>query len=68
MRDYATINQLLVLANLESYNAMLIAQDKMQSERMELLRKLVLQQMYTLERLNPSGLPQPDRTKMEPGK
>ena len=28
MRDVATLNQLLVLANLESYNAVLISQGK----------------------------------------
>ena len=32
MRDMATLNQLLVLANLESYNAVLINQGKMQKE------------------------------------
>ena len=41
MRDAATLNQLLVLANLESYNAVLINQSKNQKgERMELFRKL----------------------------
>ena len=37
MRDVTTLNQLLVLANLESYNAVLINQEKNQKERMELL-------------------------------
>ena len=32
MRDYASINELLVLANLESYNAILIKQGKSQKE------------------------------------
>ena len=49
MRDVATLNQLLVLANLESYNAVLINQGKSQKERMELLRKLAVQQLQTLE-------------------
>lgn len=31
VRDFATINQLLVLANMESYNAILIEQGKKQS-------------------------------------
>ena len=57
MRDYATINQLLVLANLESYNAVLIKQGKSQKERMQLLRELVIQQIQTLNALNISGLP-----------
>lgn len=33
IRDYANINQLLVLANMESYNAVLIEQGKLMSER-----------------------------------
>lgn len=41
-------NQLLVLANLESYNAVLITQGKKQKERMELLRQLAVQQLQTL--------------------
>ena len=57
MRDSATINQLLVLANLESYNAVLINQKKPQEERMRLLRELVVGQLKTLENLNPAGLP-----------
>ena len=48
MRDAATLNQLLVLANLESYNAILINQGKNQKERMELLRQLAVQQLQTL--------------------
>ena len=49
MRDMATLNQLLVFANLESYNAVLINQGKDQKERMELLRQLTVQQLRTLE-------------------
>lgn len=49
MRDIATLNQLLVLVNLESYNAVLINQGKKQKERMELLRQLAVQQLQTLE-------------------
>ncbi len=57
MRDMATLNQLLVLANLESYNAVLINQGKDQKERMELLRQLVIQQIQTLETVNVNNLP-----------
>lgn len=57
MRDVATINQLLVLANLESYNAILINQGKTQEERMKLLRKLVVQQLQTLNSLDVNNLP-----------
>lgn len=57
IRDTATIHQLLVLANLESYNAVLIAQGKSQSERMQLLHELAVQQMKTLSQVNIDGLP-----------
>ncbi|SES14512.1 KilA-N domain-containing protein [Lachnobacterium bovis] len=56
MRDYASLNQLLVLANMESYNAILIEQGKAQSERLVLLRQLVVRQMKTLEYVNNEGL------------
>ena len=58
MRDVATLNQLLVLANLESYNAVLINQGKKQKERMELLRKLAIQQLQTLETISLNKLSQ----------
>lgn len=60
MRDVATLNQLLVLANLESYNAVLINQEKNQKERMELLRQLAIQQLQTLETVNLNNLPKLD--------
>ena len=49
IRDYATLYQLLVLSNMESYNAVLIKQDKSQEERMKLLHELAVQQMSSLE-------------------
>ncbi len=51
------MNQLLVLANLESYNAVLINQGKEQRERMELLRQLAVQQLQTLEMVSLNNLP-----------
>ena len=57
MRDMATINQLLILANLESFNAVLINQRKTQEERMKLLRRLVVQQLKTLDTLRVNNLP-----------
>ena len=57
MRDVATLNQLLVLANLESYNAVLIHQRKAQKERMELLRQLAIQQLQTLKTVSLNNLP-----------
>ena len=56
MRDFASLNQLLVLANMESYNAILIEQGKPQSERLVLLRQFVVKQMQTLEYVNNEGL------------
>ncbi len=47
IRDYANIDQLLVLANIESYNAILINQNKPQSERLILLREMVVSQLKT---------------------
>ncbi len=58
MREVATLNQLLVLSNLESYNAVLINQGKSQKERMELLRQLAVQQLQTLEAVSFNNLPQ----------
>ena len=57
IRDQATIYQLLVLANMESYNAILIKQGKTQSERMQLLHELAVQQMTTLSSLELNNLP-----------
>ena len=57
MRDAASLNQLLILANLESYNAVLITQGRNQKERMELLRQLTIQQLRTLEAINLNNLP-----------
>ena len=57
IRDHATIYQLLVLANMESYNAVLINQGKSQAERMTLLHELAVQQLSTLGRLELNSLP-----------
>ena len=57
IRDYASLQQLLVLANMESYNAILIKQGCTQEERMKLLHDLAVQQMKTLGSLEVSGLP-----------
>lgn len=57
IRDFATINQLLVLANMESYNAILIEQGKKQSERLVKLRELAVKQLSTLNELSKTNLP-----------
>ena len=56
VRDDANLNQLLVLANMESYNAILIEQGKPQSERLILLRNLAIRQMDTLAGINLSAV------------
>lgn len=56
IRDYASLNELLVLANMESYNTILIEKDVEQKERMVELRKLARTQLLSLERLNDDGL------------
>ena len=61
MRDEASIKELLVLANLESYNAILISQGLNQPERMVKLRELAMQQMDTLDSLDIGMLPQPPK-------
>lgn len=48
IRDAATLNQLLVLSNMESYNAILIEQGKTMADRLILLRKLAIRQMQIL--------------------
>ena len=48
IRDVATIQQLVVLSNLESINAMLIAQVVPQNERLVQLNKLAISQMKLL--------------------
>lgn len=56
IRDNATLYQLLVLANMESYNAIMIKQGKTQVERMNLLHELAVQQMTSLSSLELNDL------------
>ena len=56
MRDYAKLNELLVLANMESYNAVLIDKGMDQKERMKELRKLARTQLMPLEKLGDSSI------------
>jgi len=56
MRDYASLNELLVLANMESYNAILIGKGMEQKERMIELRKLARTQLLSLEKLSSAEL------------
>ncbi len=56
LRDHASLNELLVLANMESYNAIFIGKGMDQKERMIELRKLARTQLTSLEKLNDSGI------------
>lgn len=48
IRDYTDLHHLLVLANLESYNAILIEQNIPQPKRLELLRETAEKQLRTI--------------------
>lgn len=48
MRDHATIEQLIVLANLESYNAILIGEGVNQLDRLHKLRDAAIAQMKSI--------------------
>lgn len=48
MRDYASIEQLLVMTNLENMNALLIERNIPQQSRLQELRKIAVQQLTTL--------------------
>lgn len=56
IRDDASLNQLLVLANLENYNAILIGQEKTMSERLTLLREIAVKQLKKLSAVGMDGL------------
>ena len=49
IRDYATINQLICLANLENLNSVFISEDLPQNERLLKLNRLAIHQMTILE-------------------
>lgn len=63
MRDYASLNELLVLANMESYNAVLIGKGMDQKDRTTELRKLDRRQLVSIEKLNNSGIRRLERNK-----
>ncbi len=51
VRDYATIEQLVVLSNMESINAMLIQQEVEQPKRLEQLNTIAISQMTSLVKI-----------------
>jgi hypothetical protein len=63
VRDHANIHQLLVLANMESYNAILIEGGRTQSERMVLLNGTARKQLETLlkTQIDRSKMPAPPK-------
>ncbi|MDR3021964.1 MAG: KilA-N domain-containing protein, partial [Clostridiales bacterium] len=62
IRDYATIHQLLVLANMESYNAIMIKDNISQEERIDRLNETARQQLQVLEQVeNKLYLPKLDK-------
>ena len=48
IRDYATINELICLSNMESLNAVFIDQGIPQGERLIKLNQIAIQQMHVL--------------------
>ena len=49
LRDYATINELICLSNMENLNAVFIYENMPQSERLIKLNKIAIQQMNVLQ-------------------
>ena len=56
IRDYATINELICLSNMENINAVLINDGVPQGERLIKLNQIAIQQMQVLEGNNNRGL------------
>ena len=52
IRDYATINQLICLANMENLNAVFISDNMPQRERLVRLNHIAIQQMQVLENVD----------------
>ena len=52
IRDYATVNQLICLSNMENLNAVFINDGLAQSERLEKLNKIAIHQMKVLENVD----------------
>ena len=56
IRDYATINQLICLSNMENLNAVFINDGLPQPERLEKLNRIAIQQMKVLENIEDKKL------------
>ena len=56
IRDYATINQMICLSNMENLNAVFINDGMPQKERLEKLNRIAIQQMRVLEDIEPKEI------------
>ena len=52
IRDYATVNELICISNMENINSVMINENVPQSERLEKLNKIAIHQMNILENFN----------------
>ena len=52
IRDYATVNELICISNMENINSVMINENVTQSERLEKLNKIAIHQMNILENCN----------------
>ena len=48
VRDYATINELTILSNLETHNAQMVREGKSKEERFQILKEIAEYQMQIL--------------------
>ena len=65
IRDYATINQLICLSNMENLNSVFINDGLPQSERLEKLNKIAIHQMQVLENMTVIKLLEKDENQSE---
>lgn len=56
VRDYATVNQLICLSNMESLNSVLIKEGLPQPERLQKLNQIAISQMTVLESISENKL------------
>jgi hypothetical protein len=56
IRDYASMNELICLSNLENINSLLIQEELEQKERLVKLNQLAIQQMTVLQNLKSRDL------------
>ena len=56
IRDYATINQLICLSNMENLNAVFINEGMLQQERLHKLNQIAIRQMTVLENIESKNI------------